>query len=171
MRYRASQFFRSLRNQPLSDAEFEDVQSLLSQEQLLLFGQLTAPDQQHSYRVMQFVRSGGERNQDLLAAALLHDVGKANKPVTVWERSLVVLVEKAFPGSLGRFGNGPAEGWKRAFVVKAQHPGWGADLVSGVDSSDMILKLVRRHHEYVGSEDDGEEARLLRILQRADSVS
>ena len=69
-----------------------------------------------------------EHNPDLLAAALLHDVGKSRFPLRLWERVLIVSLKAFFPDRATRWGVGAAKGWRRALVVAAQHPTWGAEM-------------------------------------------
>lgn len=171
MRYRFTQFWRHFRTKPVTVKSRENLDSLLSEGQLRLFEKLPAEYQDHSYRVMMRLRDSGEDRQDLLVAAILHDVGKIRTPVTVWERSLAVLMEKWMPGKLERYSKGPPNGWRRAVVVKAQHPIWGAELAREAGCTALTVSLIKRHHECVADQDETEEAQYLRALQRADNNS
>ncbi len=171
MRYRFSQFWRHIRAKPVSVEAREDLDSLLSEGQLRLFEQLPAEYQDHSYRVMKRLRDSGEVSQDLLIAALLHDVGKIRTPVSVWERSLAVLLEKWKPATVERINEGSPNGWRRAIVVKAQHPIWGAEMAREAGCTALTASLIKRHHECVVEQEETEEAQFLRALQRADNNS
>ena len=147
----------------------EDLDSLLSDGQVQLFDQLPAEYQDHSYRVMIRLRDSGEDRKDLLVAALLHDVGKIRTPVGVWERSLAVLLVKGMPDRVKRFSEGSPDGWRRAIVVKSQHPIWGAEMAKGAGCTELTVSLITRHHDTVPDQEETEEAQFLRALQRADN--
>ena len=171
MRYRISQFWRNIRAEPLSAKSIQYVSSILNQGQLDLFLQLPTEDQAHSYGVMSSLQESGEGNHDLMVAALLHDIGKIRTPVSVWERSMVVLVERGMPAKAEKYAAGSPNGRKRAFVVKTQHPAWGAELAQQADCSKMTISLIKRHHELVMDELETDEDKLLKALQQADKFS
>jgi putative nucleotidyltransferase with HDIG domain len=117
------------------------------------------------------LRDSGEDRQDLLVAALLHDVGKIRTSVSVWERSLAVLLEKWMPVRVERFSEGSPNGWRRAIVVKTQHPLWGAEMAKEAGCTELTISLIKRHHECVADQEETEEAQFLRALQWADNKS
>ena len=168
IRYRAGQFWRLLRPESLPPAALADVAAVLSAAELALFQQQAGGDQWHSYHVYCTVRDAGHNDHDLFVAALLHDVGKTRAPLTVWERSLIVLVQFLWPRRIGKWGAGAPRGWKRPFVVKTKHPAWGAEMAAQAGSSPRAVSLIRRHQDVVPGLDAGHEDELLRLLQWAD---
>ncbi len=76
---------------PLSVAEYEEVGHYLPPSALALFRTMSVADQRHSLRVCQGLQERGCTEVDMLAAALLHDVGKAQGRVPFWTRPLIVL--------------------------------------------------------------------------------
>ena len=72
---------------------------------------------------------------DLLAAALLHDVGKIKYYPGLWERVFTVLVEYGAPSLAQRMAQGSAKGLRRGFVVRRFHADWGADLARKAGAS------------------------------------
>src|SRR5215467_484381 len=67
-----------------------------------LFQTMSPADQQHSLRVYRGLQSRGCTNKDLLAAALLHDVGKGQGRVPFWTRPLIVIGKRCAPQLLAR---------------------------------------------------------------------
>jgi hypothetical protein len=94
-----------------------------------------------------------------MQAALLHDAGKsvsvdrraigAGRPLrrlTVWHRSLVVLMQKNTPGWLARLAD-DGQGWKRPFALHVQHAHASATLAAQVGCTPEMVDLIRRHHD------------------------
>jgi hypothetical protein len=174
--YRLRQFWSALSAAP-SAGELDKVRSLLTPPQMALFLRMHRSEQAHSIQVMGavFHTSNGiqaESRQDLLRAALLHDVGKSRYPVRIWERVLIVLSKVFLPGMVKRWGESAAEGsglgWRRAFVVSQQHPAWGAQMAAEAGASSLVSTLIRRHQDPRSNSSEGLEDCLLQMLQAAD---
>lgn len=166
--YRLGQFWRIVTAVPLSPLAQQEVRAILRDAEYALFGRFAASDQWHSYRVYRMLVEAGHTHPDLLTAALLHDVGKTCVHLTVWHRTWIVLGQVFWPGKLAAWGEGEAIGWKRPFVVKAQHPDWGAEMAAAAGSSALAVALIRQHQDVVPETADTEIAHLLRLLQWAD---
>lgn len=173
--YRVWQFFQALIARPLSEADMQEVVSVLSPAQQGLYLKMEATDQQHSLGVMRTLAGNGHRHHDLLVAALLHDVGKAHLSLGLLERSLVVLAHFFRPSLAKRWGRQKMDeslGWKRPFVVYEKHPVWGAEMAQAVGCSPLVVQLIHCHHdETAPSWSDQHALDLLRFLQKADSVN
>lgn len=169
IRYRVWQFWQSLKRAP-GPVEWQAAQSVLSPAELTLFRQLAVPDQNHSFRVLQTLQGADSADQDLLKAALLHDIGKSLHPLRRWERIFAVLLGAFLPGVAVKWGNMEPRGLRRALVVIHQHPVWGAELLEEVGSSRRVIELVRYHEreEITGIMDQG-GLELLHKLQEADN--
>src|SRR5689334_16826887 len=76
---------------PLSEQEQREVAQQLPDAARSLFASMSPADQRHSWRVYQGLRARGCADQDMLTAALLHDVGKAAGRVPFWTRPAIVL--------------------------------------------------------------------------------
>ena len=168
LRYRLWQFWQIVTAVPLEPSALEEVATILSAQEMKLFAQFSLNDQWHSYRVMKMLRDAGHDQHPLLVAALLHDVGKTRLPLSIWERSLIVLASKLLPKQTAVWGQGEAVGLKRPFVVKANHPAWSATMAAEAGSDPLAIKLMQRHQDTVPAEDSSKEAKLLTLLQWAD---
>lgn len=101
---------------------------------------LDARDREHACRVARALMAAyplTAEDNDLLAAALLHDCGKAVRPYRVYERVLAGLVPlpllRGLPlGALG---------------VRLHHPQWGAELVRAAGGRAEVARLIARHHQ------------------------
>src|SRR6266567_6633486 len=82
---------------PLTDADYQEVARWLPASALPLFRTMSVADQRHSLRVCRGLLSCGCEEEDLLAAALLHDVGKAEGRVPFWSRPVLVLGKALAP--------------------------------------------------------------------------
>lgn len=166
LRYRLRQLWSNLTAGPLSDPARREVGAALSPAETALFDRFSPADQWHSYRVLCDLRRAGYNDADLWAAALLHDVGKTRWPLSAWDRTVIVVGAVLFPGRVERWGQGTAEGWRRPFVVRAQHPAWGAEMAIAAGSRPVVVELIRRHQDKPPAEDA--LADLLHALQWAD---
>ena len=109
---------------PLSVAEYEAVARFLPESALMLFQTMSPADQRHSLRVCQGLQARGCDEADMLAAALLHDVGKAQGRVPFWTRPVLVLGKLLFPRLLARVTVYPSKGRHyRAVDVRSVMPG------------------------------------------------
>lgn len=164
--YRVRQFFAAL-TAPLIREDVDVVAQVLTPAQQALFRRMSAPDRRHALRVYQMLTAQGPQPQDLLVAALLHDVGKAAGPPPLWVRVAVVLLERWAPHWLDRLGEGEPRGWRRPFVLYRQHAEIGAEWAARAGCSPLTVALIRCHHEPLGLLQD-EEDHLLALLQEAD---
>ncbi len=135
----------------------------LSPELIILFRRMKPSEQTHSFAVLQRLLAAGHTDPDLRAAALLHDVGKVRSPLSVWDRTLIVVGKRLFPNTVVRWGNGEPRGLRRPFVTAARHADWGADLSAAAGASVRTVELVRVHQNFSHPEDT-----LLTALQQAD---
>ena len=160
--YRSRQFL-SASFQSHKPVESDALYPYLSPVQIALFRQMQLSEQVHAFQVYERLKVGGQPDCDLLAAALLHDVGKTLFPLSLWERVRIVLGRYLFPKAARRWGEGQPRGLQRPFVVAAHHAGWGADLAARAGASARTVELIRRHHDPSPADDP-----LLAALRQAD---
>jgi len=142
--YRARQFFRALLA-GVQPKEHALVRSQLTTAQMTLFRHMPRSDQRHCLDVFWTLYNAGYRERSLLQAALLHDVGKTSKKLTLLHRVAVVLLHRFAPGWLDRLA---ADGkrWKAGFAVHARHAETGAAWAAQAGSAPRVVSLIRRHH-------------------------
>ena len=168
--YRIRQFKQAVLAPALTETELAEIRAILADNEFALFLQFDRGEQWHSYQVLRTLRAAGHVQPELWQAALLHDVGKTKSPLSVWERSLIVLLEKMMPAQTAVWGKGATgQRWQRPFVVKAQHPAWGAEMAEAAGSSDLVINLIRRHQDQLAETATSAEDELLRLLQWADN--
>jgi hypothetical protein len=165
--YRIAQFIRNLTAR-ITFEDLEEADSYMPSEMHPLFRRMSISEQAHSLRVMRALISEGCTDSDVLAAGLLHDVGKIRHPLNIFERIVAVLVRRVFPKIIEREWEEQVKGWQRPFFVADCHPKWGAELVADAGGSKRLVELIRRHQEAVPSLPKTELERQLAALKAAD---
>jgi putative nucleotidyltransferase with HDIG domain len=168
--YRTSQTFRVLFAKP----RLKDL--ALAEEHLPpplreLFHRMSPADQVHGLRVLRSLLARGEVDPNLLAAALLHDVGKSQVQLKIWERIFIVLASWLTPGRTRRWGEGELTNWRRPFVIAVHHPAWGAEMIRQAGGSEELITLVLRHQDDLHPNLTKEIDQLLYRLQEADGLN
>lgn len=137
---------------PLSAEERAVVAHWLPDAALPLFETMSAADQRHSLRVCQGLLACGCMDEDLLAAALLHDVGKAQGRVPFWTRPVIVIGKLCAPRLLSRLTVYPEEGrampgWRRSLSNAWWHAEIGAKLAAAAGLPERAILYIRTHHQ------------------------
>lgn len=188
--YRVGQFIQALTAR-VPETEITQAVRVLTPEAQALFRRQAIQDQHHALAVYHTLCQAGHTNPQLLAAALLHDVGKAATRLPAWQRAIIVLLERFAPRLLARLsregpqehGQGLPSGWRCSFVVHAQHPEIGARWALESGCSPLTVALIRRHQDKLssdaaltgrnvdGEKDENKQNQLLAALQAADSLN
>jgi HD domain len=168
--YRVRQFASALLARVTPD-NLREADEILSPDAQKLFRRMSISDQRHSLNVMQTLRRQGYTERDVLAAALLHDVGKSAAWVLPWHRAIIVLTKHFAPDVLAWLTRGEPHGWRRPFVVHRQHTEIGAEWAAQAGCSELTVSLIRRHQEPLRRVPQCEQEWLLSALQQADGVN
>lgn len=125
------------------------IRALLADDrQWRLLARLTPFDRAHHLRVHELLVARGETDPDLLRAALLHDVGKADERgrAHLGHRALKVLLRPVGQDLLDRLARidvGPLHG----LALARHHALLGARLAAAAGASARCCELIARHEE------------------------
>ncbi len=153
-RYRLGQVRRQLGFvAPLTPEDYREVERWLPLSALALFRTMSNADQQHCLRVCRGLQARGCVERDMLAAALLHDVGKAEGRVPFWTRPVVVVGKRLQPAWLTRVTVAPEfieyakiPAWRRELSYAWWHAEVGAQLAARAGLSERSILYIRTHH-------------------------
>ena len=142
----------------LSNCEFEAFLAMARSEQL------------HSLKVLHSVLAECPKAPSaLISAALLHDVGKSRYRLSIWQRTLAVLIEAIAPRASRRLSQTETlSSWRAPFVVRRHHARWSGEILRGCDSDADVIWLVERHQQKAEEYRGNRRYSLLASLQRAD---
>lgn len=146
LHYRTSQFWKALHARPTKE-QLNEARQVLNPELTGLFMEMHPSEQAHSLEIFHTLVENGETSNDLLAAALLHDVGKSRYPLKVWERIVIVIGNALLPKMAREWGKSSPRGWRRPFVVSEQHALWGAQMAEKAGASLITIEIIRRHQD------------------------
>ena len=146
-RHLISRFFGSLRPGGPSPADRVWVLDTLPPDLAALWARMSGPDRRHSVAVARRVERalGNEATPEVLAAALLHDVGKVQSRLRTYGRVIATL-------SAAVAGRDTAALWvrSRGFVRRVglylEHPRLGADLIAMAGGDPLPVTWAREHH-------------------------
>jgi hypothetical protein len=154
-------FLRALRAR-VDSVERQVIADHLTPAQQRLFWAMMVEDQRHSLDVFYTLRRRDCRDENLLLAALLHDVGKGE--VRLWQRVVFVLLQAGPPGLLRRLAQPKGAGWRRALASLNDHGVRGAALAREAGAPPAVVELIRNHQRLPGSD---RSAALLRTAEES----
>lgn len=144
---RVSQFVRACtaRHDPALDHELRHL--LGDARQWALLARLPHYDRLHHLQVYRRLEAMGYRDPDLLRAALLHDIGKADERgrVMLVHRVARVLLRAVWPGALARFGRRNGSWLTHGLYLAEHHALLGAQLARAAGASERCCRLILLH--------------------------
>lgn len=125
------------------------VATHLTEAQAAVFRQLSTYDQAHLFRVYHRLVAAGERDRDVLIAALLHDVGKATPfaRVRLPDRVARVILRRCAPRVLDRLAQLPAPRWRAGLALAVHHPRIGAQMAAALGCAPRVCWLIEHHED------------------------
>jgi len=145
--YRSGQFLGALAaRSAASEQDCAPAAEVLDEELLGLFMRMPVEDRGHGLEVLRRLRAAGHGSAErsLLAAGLLHDVGKAGAGVGLTHRVARVVLQAAAP-PIWRWLCGRPTGWRRPFWAIAMHAERGAEWIASAGGDADLVRLVRYH--------------------------
>lgn len=153
---RIRQFFSAL-TAKVEPEERKLVSRYLDKTEQQLFYRMSVVDQRHALDVCFLVMEALGRRQDyaehnlVIKAALLHDIGKHAGELTLFDRSLIVLLELLLPQKMvdwAEEGRGSIIANRRhALYVALHHAERGAEDLQQIGSLSQLVDLVKGHHQ------------------------
>jgi hypothetical protein len=142
-------FFGSLLPRGPRPADAQWAERLLLPGELELWNRMSRTDRRHAVGVARRVEValGDEADRPVLAAALLHDVGKLDADLGVYGRVIATL-----SGAAVRHDQDVIRDWTRTrgFTRRVglylQHPRLGGDMLELAGSDTLTVAWTREHH-------------------------
>jgi len=146
----AKRFFGALSRSPIGESQIELVQTTLLDSEFALWSAMMPMDKKHSIKVMsRFMQIYPQATATQVRASLLHDVGKLESNLSVFERVLATIV--------GERGS--------RFAKYHAHEKIGAQMLRQAGSDEETWQLV------AGEVSDSPQLRtVLAALQQADEI-
>lgn len=143
--YRVKQFLWAI-GSTFKKIDYDYLRKYLNEEEIKLFNTLKHNDKHHCIRVCKDSISMKEENNidvdamKLGKAALLHDIGKSKFKLNVFEKSIVVLLDKATNGKINRYDN------IKQIDIYYNHPKIGEKILRKYNYDEEFLQVIKYHH-------------------------
>ncbi|KAB3530446.1 HDIG domain-containing metalloprotein [Alkaliphilus serpentinus] len=157
MLYRIKQVFYGL-TAKMSGKDHEFVREYLTPNERALFYRLRVGEQVHSVKVAYGCYQEKPTNRKLIKAALLHDVGKVESNLNIFNKVIVVILAKhpvrarLLPFFI-----------KKALFYKNHHPKIAVEFLHQLRLDKDIIYLVENHHKLSTNED-------INLIQKYDNM-
>lgn len=147
---RVKQFYINVTDVMKKD-DYEYVKSILNKEEYDLFTKLLKSEQKHSVRNAKDIEYAIDNNlvnsdeiinnRDILVkAALVHDIGKIRKRLNVFDKSIIVILNKLTKGKLRNV--------ERSKKVQCyyNHSQYSYEILKEMNEDQLLLDIVKNHH-------------------------
>lgn len=162
-------FLGSLSPRPVAAADVAWVEAVLRPDELALWRRQHRADRAHVVRVARRVERalGAEATRPVVAAALLHDVGKVESHLSTYGR-VVATISVALAGRETAAAWSQTRGFTRRVGLYVRHEELGADLLEVAGSDPLTVALVR--DQCLPDDERTSPPDLLAALSAADSA-
>lgn len=140
--YRLKQFYWNLHSR-LDEYDLKFINNILSEDELELFKKLSMSEQKHCVKVAYDVEKTCYKKDInlniILKAALLHDIGKIYRRLTIIDKSIMVLLNSITLGKMKymcKFNK---------INVYYNHAKIGAKLLEKISCNKYVIFLVKNH--------------------------
>jgi hypothetical protein len=145
----AKRFFGSLLPRGPKPVDASWAESVLTSGERELWQRMSRTDRRHAVGVARRVEAdlGQEATRPVLAAALLHDVGKLDAGLGVYGRVIATLsgaVVRHDPEVIRDWTR--TRGFTRRVGLYLQHPRLGGDMLALANSDPLTVAWTREHH-------------------------
>ncbi|MGL5648664.1 MAG: HD domain-containing protein [Clostridium sp.] len=166
--YRVQQFIWAI-STAFKKVDYKFISKYLDRDEVEVFKRLKVSEQHHSirvcndaFRISKKYNNGKVDKNRLGKMALLHDVGKSEKPLNVIDKSMIVILDKLSKGRLRKHCN----------IAKIDsyynHPKKSVSILSELKGYDKdFLEVIGRHHEKINEE----ENLYLKIIKESDDLN
>lgn len=136
----ARRFFGALDPRGPSASEEADVIGLLGTGERALWARMSGPDRRHAMGVVRRVQAslGDRATGPVVAAALLHDVGKVDSGLGTLARVPATV--------LGLMARDRAAAGQGRLARYLRHDAIGADLLEAAGADPLTIRWAREHH-------------------------
>lgn len=140
-------FFGSLWPAGPSRENEEWVSSVLTEDEVKLWRRMSRADRRHAVGVARKVERqlGNEASTPVVAAALLHDVGKVAAGLGVYGRVVATLAGAAAGRTMAQAWT-QGKGFTRKVGLYLRHPDLGGDMLALAGSDPLTVTWAREHH-------------------------
>lgn len=141
-------FFGALRPGGPPEADRAWVEEVLSEAEYGLWKRQYGPDRRHTVQVAREVerRLGNEATPPVLAAALLHDIGKIDADLGTWGRVVATMSAKVAGRDTAKLWI-RSSGFTRRVGLYLHHPAIGADMLELAGSDPLTVSWAEEHHK------------------------
>ena len=145
---RVAQFCATLTHRHSAEIDAHIQALLANEDQWRLVAQLSTFDRAHHLNVHAALVAQGYADPDLLRAALLHDVGKANgvQRVRLWHRIARVAGRRAAPRLWRGLSQSPGR-FTAGLHLAEHHARLGANKVRTAGGAERCCDLIARHEQ------------------------
>lgn len=127
--------------------DYNLLNKYLNQKERELFFKLAKRDQRHSFDTIWKLINRGYDEKDLLKFALLHDIGKKEGRINLFNRISYVILERLWPEYIVKLNiDSKRKSFKNGLYCLKNHPRIGADLLAEIGEDQEIIEWVKEHH-------------------------